>query len=320
MIRQALTGGDDPSGEDGKSLPRLDSCILLAGGLVPSPLAKLTGQLTLELWLSATETVFGRWCDVLDHLALSAGIDHPSIRVVHSGPPYEPTHVLADDRFEVRTIAEPDEFRGPAGVLRDVTQNDSPDSIILVAEAARYIAGTINQLFADWSEHEPDVLVARSPDGTPAGITLMRASALGLVPDTGFMDVKEQWLPRCIEEGLDIRTSTTRNFMPFPLRTLEQFLVASSVASGKPCPITERQPVLGRLRPITKTEDKSRIAEDAKVARDAVVADAVIMPGAKVGSGAIVVRSLVCPGAVVPAGDVVVDTVVAAARKGVPSG
>ena len=95
--------------------PRLETCILLAGGLVPSPLAKLTQRMTLELWLTAHETVFGRWCDVLDHLSLQAGIGRPSIRVVHSGPPYEPTHALADERFEVRTMAEPDEFRGPAG-------------------------------------------------------------------------------------------------------------------------------------------------------------------------------------------------------------
>ncbi len=312
MIRQAPTSDGDPREPSRKDLPRLDSCILLAGGLVPSPLAKLTHRLTLELWLSAKETVFRRWCDVLDHLAVGAGIDHPSIRVVHSGPPNEPTHELTDPRFDVRTMAEPDEFRGPAGVLRDITKDDPPDSVILVAEAARYIAGTVCQLLQDWSEHKPDVLVAKTPDGTPAGITLLKASALKLVPDTGFMDIKEQWLPRCIDEGMKIWTSSTRNFMPFPLRTLDQFLAASAVASGKPCPISSTIPVLGPLRPVTKTEDKSRIADDAKVARDAVVADAVVMPGAKVGPGAIVVRSLVCPGAIVPAGAVVVDGVVAA--------
>jgi len=312
MIRQAPKSETKSEVVSHKDLPRLDSCILLAGGLVPSPLAKLTHQLTLELWLTAKETVFGRWCDVLDHLATSAGIDHPSIRVVHSGPPYEPTHALVDDRFEVRTFAEPDEFRGPAGVLRDITKNDPPDSVILVAEAARYIAGTLSQLIEDWTEHQPDVLVAKTPDGTPAGIMLMKASALKLVPDTGFMDVKEQWLPLCIEDGMKIWTSSTRNFMPFPLRSLDQFLAASAIASGKPCPITSTIPVLGPLSPITKTEDKSRIAEDAEVARDAVVADAVVMPGSKVGPGAIVVRSLVCPGAEVPAGEIVVDSVVAA--------
>lgn len=312
MIRQAPTSEAESAATSRKDLPQLDSCILLAGGLVPSPLAKLTHQLTLELWLSAKETVFGRWCDVLDHLAVEAQIDHPSIRVVHSGPPYEPTHALTDPRFDVRTLAEPDEFRGPAGVLRDITKDDPPDSVILVAEAARYIAGTLNRLLEDWAEHKPDVLVASTPDGAPAGITLLKASALKLVPDTGFMDVKEQWLPKCIEQGMKIWTSSTRNFMPFPLRSLDQFLAASAVASGKPCPITSTIPVLGPLRPITKTEDNSRIADDAKVARDAVVADAVVMPGSKVGSGAIVVRSLVCPGAVVPPGAVVVDSVVAA--------
>ena len=141
---------------------------------------------------------------------------------------------------------------------------------------------------------------------------LIRCSALENVPDAGYMDIKEQWLPRCIEEGLNVRTSTTLNFMPFPLRTREQFLSASAVAVGQSCPINDSPPVLGPLRPLTRTLDKSRIAEDARVARDAVVADAVVMPGAKIGAGAIVVRSIICPGAVVPAGAVVVDDVVPA--------
>ena len=37
--------------------PRLETCILLAGGLVPSPLAKLTQRMTLELWLTAHESL-----------------------------------------------------------------------------------------------------------------------------------------------------------------------------------------------------------------------------------------------------------------------
>ena len=283
--------------------PRLETCILLAGGLVPSPLAKLTHRMTLELWLTSQETVFGRWCDVLDHLSLQAGIGRPAIKVVHSGPPYEPTHALSDERFEVRTMIEPDEFRGPAGVLRDVTRKNDPDSIILVAEAARYIAGSLVHLVQDWNEFEPDILISRSPDGAPAGIMLIRCSALENVPDAGYMDIKE---------GLNVRTSTTLNFMPFPLRTREQFLSASAVAVGQSCPINDSPPVLGPLRPLTRTLDKSRIAEDARVARDAVVADAVVMPGAKIGAGAIVVRSIICPGAVVPAGAVVVDDVVPA--------
>lgn len=293
--------------------PRLDTCILLAGGLVPSPLAKQTRRLTLELWLTSRETVFGRWCDVLDQLTLEAGIGRPAIRVVHSGPPYAPTHALADERFDVRTIAEPDEFRGPAGVLRDVTKKDDSESVILFAEAARYIAGSLSQLLADWTQYEPDILIAKAPDGTPAGIMLMRVSALRIVPEAGYMDIKEQWIPRCIKEGMTVRTSTARTFMPFALRTREQFLSASAVAVGQSCPIHDSPPVLGPLRVLTRTLDKTRIADDARVARDAVVADAVIMPGAKVGPGAIVVRSLVCPGAVVPAGAVVVDDVVASA-------
>lgn len=311
MIRHATSPELDESGAPPVIGPRLDTCILLAGGLVPSPLAKLTRRLTLELWLTAHETVFGRWCDVLDDLSQEAGIGRPGIRVVHSGPPYEPTHTLADERFDVRTTAEPDEFRGPAGVLRDVTKKDDENAVILFAEAARYIAGSLTQLLRDWSEHEPDILIARASDGSPAGIMLMRASSLRIVPEAGYMDIKEQWIPRCIKEGMRVRTSTTRNFMPLSLRTREQFLSASAVAAGQSCPIHDSPPVLGPLRPLTRALDKSRIAEDARVARDAIVADAVVMPGAEIGAGAIVVRSLVCPGALVPAGAVVVDDVVA---------
>jgi len=291
--------------------PGLDACILLAGGLVPSPLVKMTHRLTLELWLSAHETVFGRWCDVLADLADHAQIPMPTIRVVHSGPPYEPSYRLADERFEIQTMTEPDSYRGPAGVLRDVVRKDPPDSTILVAEAARYIAGGLEHLYEDWMRLKPDVLVAKHPDGSPAGLMILRASALELVQDSGFMDIKEQWLPKCVEAGLEVWTSETRHFRPYPLRTLEQYLSASAASVGFSCPIEETGPVLGPLKPLPRQLEKSRIADDAKVAQDAVVADAIIMPGAKVGTGAIVVRSLVCPGAVVPPGAEVVDMVVA---------
>lgn len=311
MIRHApATLSDHPVPARG-AIPRLDGCVLLAGGLVPSPLARETRRLTLELWLTSTETVFSRWCDVLDELSVESGVPRPMIRVVHSGPPYEPTHALSDARFEIRTMAEPDDFRGPAGVLRDVTRKDDPESTILVAEAARYIAGSLTPLFRDWAESEADILIARSPEGKPAGIMLIRTKALEIVPEAGYMDIKEQWLPRCIERGFRVRTSTTRQFMPFPLRSREQFLSASAVAVGQSCPILDSPPVLGPLRPLGRTLDRTRISEDAQIAHDAIVADSVVMPGAKVGAGAVVVRSLVCPNARVSPGQVVVDTVVA---------
>lgn len=292
--------------------PRLDGCVLLAGGLVPSPLARETRKLTLELWLTSTETVFSRWCDVLDELTLETGVPRPVIRVVHSGPPYEPTHALSDARFEIRTMAEPGDFRGPAGVLRDITRKDDPEAVILVAEGTRYIAGSLAPLVQDWARSEPDILIARSPDGKPAGIMLIRTKALEIVPEAGYMDIKEQWLPRCIEQGFRVRTSTTRQFMPFPLRTREQFLSASAVAVGQSCPIHDSPPVLGPLRPLVRTLDRTRIAEDAQIARDAIVSDSIVMPGSKVGAGAVVVRSMVCEGASVAPNQVVVDGVIAA--------
>ncbi|MEM9165708.1 MAG: hypothetical protein AAGB48_01650 [Planctomycetota bacterium] len=132
----------------------------------------------------------------------------------------------------METGAEKGSYRGPAGVLRDVTERYEDDAIILVAEAARYMAGNLTQLFSDWQRSGADALIACHPDGDPTGIMLFRRGTLELVHAEGFIDIKEQWLPKLLRTGLTVWTSETRDFQPYPLRTREQFLAASRIASG----------------------------------------------------------------------------------------
>ncbi|MEL6498768.1 MAG: hypothetical protein AAF937_06520 [Planctomycetota bacterium] len=294
--------------------PDIAGCVLLAGGLVPSPLVESAHQPSLELSLTARQTVFERWCDVLFDATVgdSDPSRRPSLRVVHSGPPYRPRRDFADPRFDVITQEEPGSFRGPGGVLRDVTEGFNDSDILLVAEAARYIAGGLGQFLSDWARTSPDVLIACHPGGEPAGVMLIRRGSLELVPNEGFMDVKEQWLPKVVRAGLKVWTSETRDFHPHPLRTREQFLRASAIAAGLP-QTEQAEPVLGPPRVLGTGIDKSRVAETAQVAPGAVIADAIIMPGAVIGADAIVVRSIVCPDAVVEPNEEVVDRIVPAA-------
>ena len=296
--------------------PKIDACILLAGGLVASPLVEEAKRPVLELWLTARQTVFDRWGDVLydaSYDPFSTREDRPTIHVVHSGPPYAPKDDFRDPRFEVITQAEPGTFRGPAGVLRDVASRYDEDAIILVGEAARYIAGSLDQFLMDWQRTPCDMLIACHSDGEPTGLMIFRQGALELVPSEGFMDIKEQWLPKLVRAGLRIWTSETRDFQPYPLRSREQFLQASAYAAGSPLSGITQRSVVGPPRLLGPGSDKSRVAETAQVGSGAVIADAVVMPGAIIGEGAIVVRSIVCPGAVVPKGAEVIDRVVPAA-------
>lgn len=282
---------------------------------MPSPLVEEARQPSLELSLTARQTVFDRWCDVLFDAAVGdrQPLKRPTLQVVHSGPPYRPRRDFSDPRFQVITQEEPGSFRGPAGVLRDIAEHYDDDDILLVAEAARFIAGGLGQFLADFARLTPDVLIACHPGGEPAGIMLIRRGSLELVPNEGFMDIKEQWLPKVVRAGLDVWTSETRDFRPYPLRTREQFLEASAVAAGIGCSRTRGDTVLGPPRVLGAGIDKSRVSETAQVAPGAVIADAIVMPGAVIGPGAIVVRSIVCPEAVIPDDAEVVDRIVPAA-------
>lgn len=308
-------GGTQSVAEAEDKPPTIAGCVLLAGGLVPSPLVENARRPSLELSLTARQTVFDRWCDVLFDAAVGdrAPLTRPVLQVVHSGPPYRPTRDFNDPRFDVITQEEPGSYRGPAGVLRDVTDRYHDDDVLLVAEAARYIAGGLSQFINDWARIRPDVLIARHPGGKPAGIMLVRRGSLELVPNEGFMDVKEQWLPKVVRAGLKVWTSETRDFQPYPLRTREQFLEASAVAAGVASTEANAHAVLGPPRVLGTGIDKSRVSDAAQVAQGAVIADAIVMPGAVIGTGAIVVRSIVCPDAVIEPNAEIVDRIVPSA-------
>lgn len=264
-------------------------CILLAGALKPSELVAAARVSVLDLFLTPQLTVLGAWLARFGQVAVGSPV-RPEVRVLYcdrSPEPKKPQPVTGT--LEVRIERDQNQFRGPAGAVKDGCGQYAPSTNVLIAEAARYLTCDITPMFAAHSSQQADITVGCNPDSSPAGLFLVRCSTLGLVPSIGFVDIKEQWLTRATSAGLSVRTHWLAG-RSFELRTREQFLEAARVAAG----VTAAGPVYTPER------------EDA-----AVIVDSVVMPGATIGPSAVVARSMICAGATVAAGATVVDEIVA---------
>jgi glycosyltransferase involved in cell wall biosynthesis len=262
----------------------LAASILLAGGLRPSPLAATAGCSVLDLWPAADATVLDLCLDAIAELAgeLSRVVPVRIVHDAHAPPPWP----RAGSTAQVIIEQEPRPLRGPAGLLRDLCRDYGSHDHVLVAESARLPACSLAPVLAEHARHAADVTVVANPDHSPAGVYLVRCGVLDLVPAAGFVDLKEQWLPRAVEAGFNVRVHVLEAPGAMPLRTRRQFLDAAAPNGSRVvCP--------GGL-----------------IGPGASVIDSIVMPGAVVGPMATVLRSLLCPGSEVHAGANVVDAIV----------
>ncbi|MEM1329459.1 MAG: hypothetical protein AAGG07_02740 [Planctomycetota bacterium] len=286
---------------------KLSMAVLLAGGPRPSELLRATGRSTLDLHVTSERTVLENWVERLGEL----GVQGPDrLVVVHdtrtptpSAPGLEP----APGFPEVEIIRERADFRGPAGLCRDVCDELGGDEVVLVAEAARYVSQELGPMLRTHDLRDADVTVGRNPDQTPSGVFMLRRKTLDLVPSVGFTDLKEQWLGSVLENGFAVWAHTFDAPGMMQLRTRRQLLRAGSLACGRLFCTRD-----GVIRvPAAEARAWSVVAPGAEVSGRAAVLDSIVMPGAVVAEGAVVARSVVCPGGRVDAGSRVVDAVVA---------
>ena len=150
--------------------PRIAACILLAGGLRPSPLVAASGRSILDMWLTPAGTILDDWCDRIAEVAAEQQRVIP-IRVVHDSivPPPWP-----GQKGPIIIEQEPKALRGPAGVVRDLCREYPPDHYVLVAEAARHLAEPLVPML----DGTAPVTVAANADGTPAGVYLIRCDTI----------------------------------------------------------------------------------------------------------------------------------------------
>jgi hypothetical protein len=206
-------------------------------------------------------------------------------------------------------LAEKRRYRGPVGIAKDECIDLEPEALILLAEASRVPTGTLAPMIEAHHQRGSDITVGVNPDRSPAGVFLFHRSALDLAPDKGFMDLKEQWLPKALDSGLKVGVCTLSGAGLLSVRTRELFLAAARQLNGLPDPLESTlEPLIG-----SQHEGLIRrcvVAESSTIAQDAVVQDSVVMEHATVGAGAVVARSLVCPRCVVAPDRTVVDSVV----------
>lgn len=265
--------------------------VLLAGGLSPPPLSAAAGCSVLDLWLTPSSTVLDLWLETIRSLGA------PATHILWNRQVPRPTVCECPD---VSMVRDPTDYRGPAGSLRDTCADLDRDDTILVGEATRYVDADVHAMLEIHRQSAADVTVGSNADRTPAGIYLVQRGALDLVPGIGFMDLKEQWLPRAVEMGRRVIVHAFAKGGAHMLRTREQFLAAARLANAD-----ERAQTLDATN-ARVVSVRASVHESARLWGSVIMERAVIEPGA------IVVRSLVGPGGYVPRAAVVVDRVVPA--------
>lgn len=195
-------------------------------------------------------------------------------------------------------------YRGAAGAVRDAwvaRRHGNESATVVIIEAARAWFGDLGALLDRHNAGNADVTVVRNADGTPSGVYLARAAMLKAIAPAGFVDLKEQWLPRLGLNGRDLRVLELPGRGSLPVRTRSQYLDALLGGDGGDGWIAWGVPP---ARPVSLIHKAARVNPAARVFGSVVAA------GARVGREAIVARSVIGPGAVVGNGERVVDAVV----------
>ena len=283
--------------ERARETARAGACVVLAGGIKPSPLASEARAPVLDLWLGAGGSVLEHWLERVSR----ASEPGASVRVVHDAKQPAPHKPDKASGMAVSIVAEPRAYRGPAGILADVCADLPQEATVLVGDAARWLSADPSDLLEAHAQRGASVTVGVNPDGSPAGLYALRADALACVPRKGFMDIKEQWLTRLRAGDGAVWTHRMAGAGALPLRTREQFLEAARLAAGGGATLAGRS-LWDRGGGAGAWRAASR---DASIGEGASIVESVVMPGVEVGSGAAVVRSILCPGSRVEAGEVV---------------
>jgi N-acetylglucosaminyldiphosphoundecaprenol N-acetyl-beta-D-mannosaminyltransferase len=315
------------SGNGSRPASRLRALVLLGGAIRPAAIGLRTGRSVLDLPLDANGSVLSGWLDQAAELAGSAGIDSLPVRVMVNHRTPEPACANPRHYGAYRVERDLSEYRGTGGVLRDLANDYADDDLIVVANAAQILLEPLSAIVAELQKTGGDISVVAHEDGTPSGIMLVSCKTLRLIPETGYVDMKEQALPQ-IAAQYDVRVLNRRRPTGLSIRTLEDFIHALRYhhrrKAGKPAPgavaaATGLDPLAEDWSPLF-----SLIETGATVDPSARIHDSIVLDGGVVEAGAVLVRSIVCPGGVLRRDKTAMETFVTAdassarrtARKG----
>ncbi len=220
----------------------------------------------------------------------------------------------------LRLVRESRRHRGTAGVVADqlLEESDRAGGMVLVVEASASPVVDLGPMFALASRAEAGsqtCVLGQSELGRYCGVCLCDRESFSLVPDVGFFDLKEQFLPRLLSAGRVIKSVSVAP-RAFRLRSRREWLAIVEAWARWSSGVCEAGMIDSEsTSPPDHREDGVCVIEPGAVIHEAVISSSIIMAGAVVESGAVVARSVIGPDAVIAAGSVVVDTVVPAGAR-----
>jgi hypothetical protein len=281
---------------------KLRSVALLAGSVRGTELSCRIGRSLLDLPIENDRTVLEAWHDEIEAL----GKRRPaSVQVVVDSASAAPKPDRRRGPAASQIIVDTEEFRGTGGVLRDLSRGLDPDDFVLVCNAAQILIEPLESLYDRLRAIGGDVGLIACEDGMPSSVLLVRVGVLEGIRDEGFVDFKEQVLPKLVathEIGVLKRAISPG----LPIRTAEGYIDGLFAHHRLLRGQTVEDPFAEEWSPLFAI-----IEPGSQVDPSATIHDSVVLEGGRVDRGAVVVRSVVCPGGVVHRGQTVVDQVVA---------
>jgi hypothetical protein len=282
----------------------ISAIVLLAGGVRRHPLATALGRPLVDLPLPKHATMLAAWSEQAGLLARAMGQD-VTLRALVNKQLELPRAVPAVERVAVRAEYDVGEFRGTGGLLHDVAKDYGDDDVLLVGVANQVLVSPLPDLLEMMRSVEADVVLLAEPDGTASGLQLVRCKCLRDIRGNGYLDFKEQCLPK-IAKDFRVKVVRSPKRAALAVRSLEQYIrTLRALHLGSEHEADVEDPYAEEWSPTF-----SMVDETASVGKGALVHDSVVMRNARIGAGAVLVRSLVCEGAAVDAGRVVFDSVV----------
>jgi len=290
-------------------LRQVKALVLLSGIIRPTHLSAATDGALLGLPIDGRRTLLDHWHGHACELAAAIDAERLCVRVLVDRESQKPDNPCAAGVVPISIERDVKHLRGTGGVLHDICSGYHDDDYLLVATGVQILTEPLHRLAAAIATHGSDACLIAHADGVSSGLMLIRCDTLRDIPSRGFVDMKEQALPKIAES---YRVTVERRDAPtgLPIRSLGDYIRALTfrhVSAAHPEGVVRIDPFDVRLNPTF-----SIIRESASVDPSARLHDSVVLEGATVGAGAVLVRSLVARGAVVRPGEQVIDRIVTA--------
>ena len=291
--------------------PRVRAVVLLAGSVRPSDLSRGIGRSLLDLPVESGLSVLGLWLAHVEALADAGSVPALPLRIIVNRDAPQPTVPTTGVRVPVTVERDTAEFRGTGGILRDAVSRYAPDDLILVGNGAQILIEPLTVLVAELCAAGGGVGVIAHGDGTPTGLFLIRCSVLAGASDVGFLDFKEQLLPRLAASGHEVCLIQRPRATGCPVRTLDGYLSGLRAYHR----VRRGLPVAQDAFDEDWTKTFSIVEPGSNVDPSATVHDSVVLAGARIERNAAVVRCVVCPPSVVRAGETMADRILTGGER-----